>query len=36
MNIDKHIHVLDNPYVGYVWAKEAMSDRKTKMQHFSE
>ena len=35
VKIDKHINVLDNPYVGYVCTKKAMSDRKTKI-HFSD
>ena len=36
INIDKHINVLDNPYVGYVCAKKAMSDHKAKKIHFSD
>ena len=34
--IDKHRNVLDNPFVGYVCAKKAMSDRKAKKIPFSD
>ena len=36
VNIDEHINVLDNPHVGYVCAKKAMSERKAKKRHFSD
>ena len=36
INIDKHIHVLDNPYVVYVCAKKAMLEHKAKKIHFSD
>ncbi len=36
INTDTHINVLDNPYVGFVCAKMAMSKHKGKKKIFSD
>ena len=36
INTDKHINVLDNPYVSCVCVNKAMSEHKAKKIHFSD